>query len=194
MHQGQICMSVERVIVHKDVAAEFTEKFVQNTKKLKVGNPREMANCIGPIINQKQLDKIRDQVDDAVAKGAKVLCGGKYKGLFYEPTILTGITRDMKLMREETFGPIAPVISAGIITRNDERGLAIARRLNTGMAHINDSSVNDEPHVPFGGVRWSGLGRHGGKAGIDQFTEMRWITLERGGRHYPPPFLMSPGH
>lgn len=213
MHQGQICMSVERVIVHKDVAAEFTEKFVQNTKKLKVGNPREMANCIGPIINQKQLDKIREQVDDAVAKGAKVLCGGKHQGLFFEPTVLTGITRDMKLMTEETFGPVAPVItvdsvdeaieiandseyglSAGIITRNEERGLAIARRLNTGMAHINDSSVNDEPHVPFGGVRWSGLGRHGGKAGIDQFTEMRWITLERGGRHYPPPFLMNPGH
>jgi vanillin dehydrogenase len=213
MHQGQICMSVERVIVHKDVAAEFTEKFVQNTKKLKVGNPREMANCIGPIINQKQLDKIRAQVDDAVAKGAKVLCGGKHKGLFFEPTILTNVTRDMKLMTEETFGPIAPVItvasvdeaievandteyglSAGIITRNEERGLSVARRLNTGMAHINDSSVNDEPHVPFGGVRWSGLGRHGGKAGIDQFTEMRWITLERGGRHYPPPFLMNPGH
>src|SRR5882672_10230755 len=175
MHQGQICMSVERVIVHKDVAAEFTEKFVANTKKLKVGNPREMANCIGPIINQKQ-------VDDAVAKGAKVLCGGKHKGLFFEPTILTNITRDMKVMREETFGPIAPVItvgsvdeaiavandteyglSAGIITRNEERGLAIARRLHTGMAHINDSSVNDEPHVPFGGVGWSGLGRHGGR-------------------------------
>jgi vanillin dehydrogenase len=213
MHQGQICMSVERIIVHKDVAAEFTEKFVQNTKKLKVGNPREMQNCIGPIINQKQLDKIRDQVDDAVAKGAKVLVGGKHKGLFFEPTILTNITRDMKVMREETFGPIAPVVtvasvdeaievandteyglSAGIMTRNEERGLAIARRLNTGMAHINDSSVNDEPHVPFGGVRASGLGRHGGKAGIDQFTEMRWITLERGGRHYPPPFLMNPGH
>jgi vanillin dehydrogenase len=213
MHQGQICMSVERIIVHKDVAKEFTEKFVANTQKLKVGNPREMANCIGPIINQKQLDKIRDQVDDAVAKGAKILCGGKNKGLFFEPTVLTNITRDMKVMREETFGPIAPVItvgsvdeaveiandseyglSAGIITRNEERGLAIARRLHTGMAHINDSSVNDEPHVPFGGVRSSGLGRHGGRAGIDQFTETRWITLERGGRHYPPPFMMKPGH
>jgi aldehyde dehydrogenase (NAD+) len=213
MHQGQICMSVERIFVHEAVAAEFTEKFVQNTKKLKVGNPREMGNCIGPIINQKQLDKIRAQVDDAVAKGAKVLCGGKHQGLFFEPTVLTGVTRDMQVMREETFGPIAPVmtvksvdeavelandteygLSAGIITRNEERGLAIARRLRTGMAHINDSSVNDEPHVPFGGVGFSGLGRHGGKAGIDQFTEMRWITLERGGRHYPPPFLMNPGH
>ena len=213
MHQGQICMSVERVIVHEAVAEEFTAKFVANTKKLKVGNPREMANCIGPIINQKQLDKIREQVDEAVAKGAKILCGGKNTGLFFEPTILTNVTRDMKIMRDETFGPVAPVVtvssvdeaievandseyglSAGIITRNEERGLAIARRLNTGMAHINDSSVNDEPHVPFGGVRWSGLGRHGGRQGIDQFTETRWITLERGGRHYPPPFMMKTGH
>jgi acyl-CoA reductase-like NAD-dependent aldehyde dehydrogenase len=213
MHQGQICMSVERVIVHSAVADEFIEKFVQNTKKLKVGNPREMANCIGPVINQKQLERIREHVDEAVAQGAKLLCGGKHQGLFYEPTILTNVTRDMRVFREETFGPVAPVIvvgnedeavevandsdyglSAGIITRNEERGLAIARRLHTGMAHVNDSSVNDEPHVPFGGVGWSGLGRHGGRAGIDQFTEMRWITLERGGRHYPPPFLMNPHH
>ena len=213
MHQGQICMSVERVIVDSSVAAEFTEKFVQNTKKLKVGNPREMANCIGPIINQKQLDKIREQVDEAMAKGAKLLCGGKNDGLFFEPTVLANVTRDMKIFREETFGPVAPVLvvngvdeavevandsdyglSAGIMTSNEERGLEVARRLKTGMAHINDSSVNDEPHVPFGGVGWSGLGRHGGRAGVDQFTEMRWITLERGGRHYPPPFLMNPGH
>jgi aldehyde dehydrogenase (NAD+) len=213
MHQGQICMSVEKIVLHEKIAAEFTERFVEHVRGLKMGDPHEPGNIIGPIINQKQLDKIRDQVDDAVAKGAKVLVGGKHKGLFFEPTILTNITRDMKVMREETFGPIAPVVtvgsvdeaievandteyglSAGIMTRNEERGLAVARRLNTGMAHINDSSVNDEPHVPFGGVRASGLGRHGGKAGIDQFTEMRWITLERGGRHYPPPFLMNPNH
>jgi vanillin dehydrogenase len=213
MHQGQICMSVERVIVHRAIAEEFTDKFVNNAKKLKVGNPRELGNCIGPIINQKQLDKIREQVDDAVAKGAQVLCGGKNQGLFFEPTVLGKVTPDMLVYREETFGPVAPIIvadsedqaveiandsqyglSAGIITRNEERGLAVARRLHTGMAHINDSSVNDEPHVPFGGVGASGLGRHGGRPGIDQFTEMRWITLERGGRHYPPPFLMNPGH
>ena len=213
MHQGQICMSVERVIVDRSIAEDFTEKFVRNTKKLKVGNPRELGNAIGPIINQKQLDKIRAQVDDAVAKGARVLCGGKNQGLFFEPTVLGNVTADMLVYREETFGPVAPIIiadgeddavriandteyglSAGIMTRNEERGLAVARRLHTGMAHVNDSSVNDEPHVPFGGVGASGLGRHGGKAGIDQFTEMRWITLERGGRHYPPPFLMNPGH
>jgi acyl-CoA reductase-like NAD-dependent aldehyde dehydrogenase len=213
MHQGQICMSVERVIVDEAIAEEFTEKFVANTRKLKVGDPREMGNCIGPIINDKQLAKIREQVDEAVAAGAKILCGGGNDGRFFEPTVLSGVTRDMRVFREETFGPVAPIVtvsgedeavavandsdyglSAGIMTRNEERGLAIAGRLHTGMAHINDSSVNDEPHVPFGGVGASGVGRHGGRAGIDQFTEMRWITLERGGRHYPPPFLMNPGH
>jgi aldehyde dehydrogenase (NAD+) len=211
MHQGQICMSTERIILQRAIADEFTAKFVANTKKLKVGDPREMANCIGPIINDKQLAKIREQVDQAVAAGARVLCGGKNKGRFFEPTVLADVTRDMRVFREETFGPVAPLIvvdsveeaievandsdyglSAGIMTRNEERGLAVARQLKTGMAHINDSSVNDEPHVPFGGVGASGVGRHGGRAGIDQFTELRWITLERGGRHYPPPFLMNP--
>jgi acyl-CoA reductase-like NAD-dependent aldehyde dehydrogenase len=213
MHQGQICMSVERIIVDRSVADAFTAMLVANTSRLKVGNPREMGNCIGPIINQRQLEKIREHVDEAVAGGARVLCGGGNDGLFFQPTVLGNVTRDMKVFREETFGPVAPVmvaedvedaiaiandsdygLSAGIFTRNEERGLAVARRLRTGMAHINDSSVNDEPHVPFGGVGASGMGRHGGRQGIDMFTETRWITLERGGRHYPPPFMVNPGH
>jgi aldehyde dehydrogenase (NAD+) len=211
MHQGQICMSVERIIVHAAVADEFTEKLVANTRKLKVGDPSELGNCIGPVINATQLGKIRAQVDEAIAAGATLLCGGKNDGLFFEPTVLGNVSRDMRVFREETFGPVAPIIvagsddeaveiandsdyglSSGIMTRNEERGLSIAQRLRTGMAHINDSSVNDEPHVPFGGIGASGLGRHGGKPGIDTFTELRWITLERGGRHYPPPFLMNP--
>jgi aldehyde dehydrogenase (NAD+) len=211
MHQGQICMSVERIIVAESVADEFTDKFVANTRKLKVGDPREMGNCIGPLINETQLGKIRSQVDEAIAAGATLLCGGKNDGLFFEPTVLSNVTRDMRIFREETFGPVAPILragsddeavelandsdyglSAGIMTRDEERGLSIAQRLRTGMAHINDSSVNDEPHVPFGGIGASGVGRHGGKPGIDTFTELRWVTLERGGRHYPPPFLMNP--
>lgn len=213
MHQGQICMSVERVIVHEAVADEFTEKLVANTKKLKIGDPHEMGNTIGPVINETQLRKIREQVDEAVTQGAKILCGGKNDGLFFEPTVLGNVTRNMRIFREETFGPVAPIIragsveeaieiandsdyglSAGIMTRDEEKGLRVAQQLRTGMAHINDSSVNDEPHVPFGGIGASGMGRHGGKPGIDTFTELRWITLERGGRHYPPPFLMNPGH
>ena len=137
MHQGQICMSVERVIVHEAVADEFIAKFVANTKKLKVGNPREMANCIGPIINQKQLDKIREQVDDAVAKGAKVLCGGKHKGLFFEPTILTNVTRDMKIMREETFGPVAPVVTV----RSVDEAIEVANESEYGLSEIGRAHV-----------------------------------------------------
>jgi aldehyde dehydrogenase (NAD+) len=209
MHQGQICMSVEKIIVDESIAAEFTERFVAKVKTLNVGDPREMPNVIGPIINQRQLDKIHGQVTDAVEQGAELLTGGTYEGLFYQPTVLTGITPGMSIYREETFGPVAPIItvkgedeavavandteyglSAGIITRDEEKGLDIAHRLQTGMAHVNDSSVNDEPHVPFGGMKNSGIGRHGGKASVETFTELRWLTLERGGRHYPPPFVV----
>jgi aldehyde dehydrogenase (NAD+) len=206
MHQGQICMSVERIIVDESIADEFTDRLVKHVRKLGVGDPRR--NPIGPVINQKQLDKIHRQVTEAVEQGADLLTGGTYKGLFYQPTVLTNVDRNMRVFREETFGPVAPIItvedeeeaievandsdyglSAGIITRDEERGLRVARQLETGIAHVNDSSVNDEPHVPFGGMKSSGIGRHGGKASIELFTETRWITLERGGRHYPPPFV-----
>jgi aldehyde dehydrogenase (NAD+) len=193
MHQGQICMSVERIVVDEAVSDEFTDRF------------------IGPIINQGQLDKIHAQVTDAVEKGAKLLTGGTFEGLYYQPTVLADVTPEMDIYHEETFGPVAIVLkahgvdeavsiandseyglSSGVITKDEEKGLAIARRLETGMVHINDSSLNDEPHIPFGGMKNSGLGRHGGRASIDTFTELRWITLERGGRHYPPPFLENP--
>jgi acyl-CoA reductase-like NAD-dependent aldehyde dehydrogenase len=204
MHQGQICMSVERIIVEEPIAEEFTERFVAKTKTLKVGNPREPANIIGPIINQKQLEKVHDHVTDALEKGATLLCGGEYEGLFYQPTVLTDVTPEMKVYREETFGPVAPVItvkdveeaiavandseyglSAGVITQDEGKGLYVAQRLESGMVHVNDASVHDEPHMPFGGVKASGIGRHGGKASIEAFTEPRWLSLERGGRHYP---------
>ncbi len=204
MHQGQICMSTEKIVVEESVVEEFTERFVAKVKTLKTGNPQEPSNIIGPIINQRQLEKIHSHVTDALEKGAALLCGGKYEDLFYQPTVLTDVTRDMKVYREETFGPIAPIISvkdveeaitvandteyglsAGIITRDEEKGLYVAQRLESGMAHINDASVYDEPHMPFGGVKASGLGRHGGQASIEAFTEPRWLSLERGGRHYP---------
>lgn len=207
MHQGQICMSAERILVQHAIAAEFTERFVANVRRLKTGDPTQPGNCIGPIINRRQLDRIHAQVTGAVQAGADLLCGGQHHELFYEPTVLTQVTPQMSVFRDETFGPVAPIVtfaddeeaislandsdyglSAGIITGDEARGMAIAERLHTGMAHINDSPVNDEPNVPFGGVKMSGLGRHGGRASIEAFTETRWITLERGGRHYPPPF------
>ena len=207
MHQGQICMSVEKVLVHEKVYDEFLRRFVERAAKLKVGDPRDKSNVIGPLINDKQAAKVKEQIDDAVARGAKVALGGKVNGRFVEPTILTGVTPEMKVYQDETFGPVAPVIafrtdveaiaiandteyglSSGVMTRDEQRGLAIARRLETGMCHINCSSVNDEPHAPFGGSKASGMGRHGGRWATETFTEMRWITLDRGGRPYPPMF------
>ena len=207
MHQGQICMSVERIIVHQAVADEFIRRLLANVKTLGMGDPASMGGVIGPLINRKQLQNVHDQVTDAVEKGAELLTGGSFEGLFYEPTVLTGVRPDMKIFREETFGPVAAVItvadmeeaiavandseyglSAGIITRDEQLGMEVARRLETGMAHINDSPVNDEAHVPFGGVKNSGMGRQNGKSSVEAFSELRWITIERGGRQYPPPF------
>ncbi|WP_436638222.1 aldehyde dehydrogenase family protein [Microbaculum sp. FT89] len=208
MHQGQICMSVEKVLVHEKIFDQFLAKFVERAARLGVGDPtKDKGNIIGPLINDKQVDKVRAQLEDALAKGAEIALGGKIEGRFVEPTILTGVTPGMKIYDEETFGPVVPVIpfrtdeeairiandteyglSAGVMTGDESRGLAIAGRLDTGNCHVNCSSVNDEPHVPFGGLKASGVGKHGGRWSMETFTETRWITLDRGGRPYPPMF------
>jgi len=207
MHQGQVCMSVERILVHEGIFETFLKRFKKRAATLQMGDTRDPNNAIGPMINQKQADRVLVHLDDAVAKGAKIELGGKSNGCFIEPTILTGTTPDMLIMRDETFGPVVPVIpfrnddeavaisndteyglSAGVFSANEERALSIAQRLETGMCHINCSSINDEPHVPFGGAKSSGLGRNGGRWSVETFSETRWITLERGGRHFPPIF------
>ena len=208
MHQGQICMSVEKVLVQRAIFEPFLKRFVERAARLKMGDPtHDKSNVIGPLINDRQAAKVKAQIDDAVAKGARIALGGRVQGRFVEPTILLGVTPQMLVYQEETFGPVVPVIpfdsddeavaiandteyglSSGVITRDEQRGLAIASRLDTGMCHINCSSVNDEPHVPFGGAKASGLGRHGGRWSHETFTETRWITLDRGQRPYPPMF------
>ena len=207
MHQGQICMSVEKVLVQRSIFNEFLEKFVARAARLKVGNTADPENVIGPLINDRQVDRVKSQLEDAIAKGAKVELGGKIEGRFVYPTILTGVTPAMLVYQDETFGPVVPVIpfetdeeaisiandteyglSSGIITADEEKALQMARQLETGMCHVNCSSVNDEPNVPFGGAKASGLGRHGGRWSMETFTDTRWITLERGGRHFPPMF------
>ncbi len=207
MHQGQICMSVEKVLVQDSIYADFLRQFVARAAKLKTGDTRDKANVIGPLINERQVARVKHQIEDALAKGAKAVLGGRVWDRYVEPTILTNVTPDMAVWRDETFGPVAVVVpfktdaeaiamnndteyglSAGIITRNEERALQMARQLETGMCHVNCSSINDEPHVPFGGSKASGLGRHGGKWSLETFTETRWITLDRGHRPYPPVF------
>lgn len=202
MHAGQTCMATERILVDAAIVEEFTDRLAAKASELTVGDPR--TNVIGPVINAKQAGKIRGHIDDAAACGAKIRAGGGNDGLFFEPTVLDGVTPDMAVWTEETFGPVAPVVavsgedeavelandsdyglSAGVLTGDEERGLSVARRLETGMAHVNDASLYDEPNAPFGGVKSSGLGRHGGTAAIEAFTRTRWLTLERGGRYYP---------
>jgi acyl-CoA reductase-like NAD-dependent aldehyde dehydrogenase len=208
MHQGQICMSVEKVLVHNAVFDKFLSMFVERAAKLKMGDPTtDKSNVIGPLINDKQARQVKEQLDDAVTKGATVVLGGGVNGRFVEPTILTGVTPEMLIYQNETFGPVVPVIpfrtdeeaitiandteyglSSGVMTNDEKRGLEIASLLETGISHVNCSSVNDEPHIPFGGSKASGVGRHGGRWSMETFTETRWITLERGGRHFPPVF------
>ena len=208
MHQGQICMSVEKILVHQDIFEEFLAKFKERASKLKVGDPtEELDHIIGPLINDRQADRVKHQIEDAVKKGAKIELGGKVNGRFVDPTIITNITSDMSLYQDETFGPVVFVmpfksdeeavniandteygLSSGVITKDEYRGLEIAQKLETGMCHINCSSVNDEPHAPFGGSKSSGVGRHGGRWATETFTETRWITMERGGKGFPPGF------
>lgn len=203
-HAGQICMSVERIIVAPNLADEFTAKLVAKAATLKVGPTDDKSNIIGPLINARQADRVEAHIKDALAQGAKAAAGGERNGLFFPATVLTGVTPQMSVWRDETFGPVAPIIvadgedamvelandteyglSAGIITDDRERGMRIAGRLDTGMAHINDSSVNDEFHAPFGGSKDSGTGRHGGRWAIETFTETRWITSANGHRQFP---------
>jgi acyl-CoA reductase-like NAD-dependent aldehyde dehydrogenase len=203
-HQGQVCMSSKRIIVEEAVAARFTEKFVEKALTLKAGDPQDPDTVIGPLINQKQVDKLHKQVQEAIKQGARLVCGGKYDGRCYYPTVLTNVTPDMNIAHEETFGPVAPIIvvqdaddavrvandsrfglSAGVITGDVQKGLEIAERLESGMVHINDSTIHDEPQVPFGGMKESGYGRHGGRAAIEEFTELRWISIQRTPRQYP---------
>jgi acyl-CoA reductase-like NAD-dependent aldehyde dehydrogenase len=203
MHQGQVCMNSKRIIVEKSVAESFTKKFVQKVSTLKVGDPRRTDTVIGPLINKSQLNKLVVQVEKAVKQGAKLLCGGNHEGLCYHPSVLSQVTEEMEIFHEETFGPVASVITAdnaeealrmannsqyglssGIITNDFRKGLEIAEKLESGVCHINDSSLHDEAHAPLGGMKDSGWGRNGFEA-MDEFTELRWVSFQKTRRQYP---------
>ena len=204
LHQGEICMSTERIIVEESIAKEFTEKLKERAESIPMGDPTNPGNAIGPLINQRALDKVHAQVEEAVAGGANLVTGGKFDDLVYHPTVVTDVKPDMSLFREQTFGPVAPIVvvsdreealavandseyglSAGILTGDFTQALDMALRLETGMVHIGDQTVNDEPQAPFGGVKGSGYGRFGGQAALDEFTELRWINVQRVPRTFP---------
>jgi acyl-CoA reductase-like NAD-dependent aldehyde dehydrogenase len=204
LHQGQICMSARRILVERSIADEFVPRLVEKTGGLKVGDPKEHDTIIGPLINEGALELVKRRVDTAVAEGARVLVGGEAVGPCYRATLLADVPADSEFARVETFGPVAAIeivdsadeavaranatgygLSAGIITSDPERGLELAHQLEAGIVHVNDQPVHDEPQMPFGGVKDSGWGRFGGRAAMDEFTELRWITVQSGTRPFP---------
>jgi len=205
LHQGQICMSARRIIVERPIAEAFTERLAKKTAGLKLGDPKEHDTVIGPLINAKAVETVKKRVDDAVLAGAKVLAGGAADGPCYQATLVADVPADSELARLETFGPVATIevvdspeaavarandtaygLSAGILTTDADRGFQLAEQLQTGIVHVNDQPVHDEPQMPFGGVKDSGFGRFGGRAVVDEFTELRWITVK--GSSHPFPF------
>jgi vanillin dehydrogenase len=204
MHQGQICMSTERLVVQKPVVQQFLDKLAIKARGLKVGDPANPETQIGSMVSERSAQRVQGLVKDAVDRGARIICGGEVHGTLFQPTVIDRVTPDMRIYREESFGPVVIVLpvgddeeairmandteyglSAGVFSRNLDRAYAVASRIESGICHINGPTVADEPQMPFGGVKESGFGRFGGKAGIAEFTELRWITLQTGHRHYP---------
>ncbi len=203
-NQGQICMSTERIVVDEKIADAFVERFAAKAKSLSVGDPREGKAILGSLIDRSAADRVTSLVLDAVAKGASLVAGGSVNGTLINAHVLDRVTPQMRIYEEESFGPVTTVVrvkgdeeairiandtpyglSAAVFSRDVTRAFAVARRIDTGICHINGPTVHDEAQMPFGGVKDFGYGRFGGKAAINEFTELRWITIQSGHRHYP---------
>jgi acyl-CoA reductase-like NAD-dependent aldehyde dehydrogenase/ABC-type branched-subunit amino acid transport system ATPase component len=204
-NSGQICMSTERLVVDRKVADDFVAKFVGKAGKLPLGDPRKPEPVVlGSVIGMGTVEHCNALIDDALARGAKLLCGGKATDTLMPATVLDGVTREMRIYHEETFAPVKCIVrvngveeavacandneyglSASVFGRDVARAMNVARRIESGICHVNGPTVHDEAQMPFGGVKGSGIGRFGGKAGIHEFTELRWITVQTTPRHYP---------
>jgi acyl-CoA reductase-like NAD-dependent aldehyde dehydrogenase len=203
-NQGQICMSTERLIVDQAVADAFVAKLGEKVRSLRAADPAQTDAPLGSLIDAGAGERIQALVDDAVSKGATLVAGGERTGSVMQPVLLDQVNADMKLYREESFGPVAVVLrasgdeallalandsefglSAAIFSRDTQRALALAQRLESGICHINGPTVHDEAQMPFGGVKASGYGSFGSTAAIDAFTQLRWVTVQQGARHYP---------
>ena len=205
LHQGQICMTTGRHLVQDSVYDEYVSRLAEKASHLPVGDPASGQVALGPIIDERQRDKVHDLVTTSVDAGARLAAGGTYEGLFYAPTVLAEVAPAMPAYASEVFGPVAPVVrfatadeaaklaadseyglSLGILTKDVMRGLELARQIPTGIVHINDQTVDDAPNTPFGGVRSSGTGaRFGGSANLDAFTDTRWVTIRGDIASYP---------
>ncbi|MGW1917172.1 aldehyde dehydrogenase family protein [Streptomyces sp. NPDC002076] len=204
VHQGQVCMAANRVLVDASVAEEFTEKFVAKVRTLKVGDPRDPQTVIGPVINSQQANAVSGTVEQALAEGATALVRGGTSGNLVEPSVLTDVPADSALLQQEVFGPVVFLIpfdgeeealrivndtpyglSGAVHTGDIERGVAFAKQVDTGMFHVNDGTVHDEPIVPFGGEKHSGIGRLNGETTLESFTTVKWISVQHGRSGFP---------
>lgn len=204
MNQGQICMSTERIVVDDKVADAFIAQFAAKARSLPFGDPRKGNVVLGSLVSDAACERVRGLIDDAVAKGAVLAAGGHGSGTIMPATIVDHVTPAMRIYGEESFGPVVTVVrvsgideavrvandteyglSSAVFGRDIARALGVARRIEAGICHVNAPTVHDEPQMPFGGTKASGYGRFGGKAAIDEFTELRWITVQTGPRHYP---------
>ena len=202
MHQGQICMSTERIIVDNKIADAFVGKLSAKANALPYGDPRGKV-VLGSLVSEQAADRMQVLLDDALKQGAKLVAGGKRSGTVWSATLLDNVNPQMKIYREESFGPVKSIIrvdgddeavtvandteyglSSAVFSENIQRAMGIAKRIKAGICHINGPTVNDEPQMPFGGTKDSGYGRFGGVAAIAEFTELRWITIESH-QHYP---------
>jgi benzaldehyde dehydrogenase (NAD) len=205
LHQGQICMATGLILVDNRIAEALTERLVAKAGNLPAGDPSSGQVALGPIISDNQVTTIQAIVDDAVAKGAKLLTGGKHDGRFYAATVLSEVKPGMRAFEEEIFGPVACIVpfasdheavelanmsayglAAGVISKSASRALALGEQLNVGQLHINDQTVNGGPFAPFGGRGKSGNGsRIGGPADIEEFTQWQWVSIKEEATPYP---------
>ncbi|WLH81965.1 aldehyde dehydrogenase family protein [Pseudomonas sp. FP2335] len=204
LHQGQICMAINRIIVEDGLYDRFVESYAAKVKALKVGNPDEADTVIGPIINRKQLDGLLGKVARAKEEGARTVVEGQAQGNLLPPHVFADVTADMEIAREEIFGPLVGIqrardeahalelandseygLSSAVFTQDLERGARFARQIKAGMTHVNDIPVNDEAHAPFGGEKNSGLGRFNGEWAIQEFTTDHWVSVQMTPRTYP---------
>ncbi len=204
IHQGQICMIINRMIVHQDVYDEFVEKFVARAKAVPYGDQRDPKTIIGPLINERQLEKAISYIEDAKKDGATLVLEGQRIGNVLTPYVFTDVNRSSKLAQTELFAPIATIIkaetdeeaieianeteyglSSAIFTSDLARGEELALQIDSGMTHLNDQTVNDSPNIPFGGNKASGLGRFGNPWVVEEFTITKWVSVQTKDRQYP---------
>jgi aldehyde dehydrogenase (NAD+) len=204
LHQGQVCMANSKIIVEAPIFDAFCERFVTKANGIPMGDPRDPGTVIGPLIRPTQGDFIDAHIADATGKGATVLTGGRGEGQYYKATVLRDVTPEMRIYHEETFGPVVSILraedsedalriandtsyglSAALITNDLQKAFDLSLRLESGMVHVNDCTISDEPHVPFGGVKNSGFGREGGRYSMEEMTELKWVTIQMGKRQFP---------